>query len=243
MAPHDGGPSRGFANGRHNRWSLPPPCGEEWGWGYSSSATMKTRAPIFLSSSPNSFSCPAKPTAWCLAQSWFRKNPSTPSAPDRYSPRRIGQETRRVDGNAQIGWEKNTLYRIVALLLALADLAERAAGASRPVRCRVLWALRHADAVANEFVTGCAQDPAGGQFSAGWTSGQSEPADAITLAVSLRAVALMVRIMAGQIRPRRFRQEGRAYLESSDGCRSYYGAVTKRLADAALSPVQRRDTS
>lgn len=149
-----------------------------------------------------------------------------------------------MDGNAQIGWEKNALYRIVALLLALADLAERAAGASRPVRCRALWALRHADAVANEFVTGCAQDPAaGGQFSPGWTSGQSEPADAINLAVSLRALALMVRIMAGQTRPRRFRQEGRAYLESSDRCRSNYGAVTKRLADAALSPVQRRDTS
>ena len=89
--------------------------------------------------------------------------------------------------------------RIVALLLALADLAERAAGASRPVRHQVLWALRQADEVVSEFVTGSACDAA-----CQWPPASSpacrgfDPADAENLAASLRMLAFMVQAMAAR---------------------------------------------
>ena len=44
------------------------------------------------------------------------------------------------------------LRRIAAMLLALATLAERAAGRSRPVRWLVLWVLSRAEAAASAFV-------------------------------------------------------------------------------------------
>ena len=57
-----------------------------------------------------------------------------------------------LDGSAEI----DRLKRIVALLLALAGLAERAAAVSRPVRRVVLCILRRAEAVARPFVAGLA---------------------------------------------------------------------------------------
>lgn len=50
--------------------------------------------------------------------------------------------------------ERAALKRIVALLFALADLAERASGRSRAVRDFVLWLLFQAEAVAQELVIG-----------------------------------------------------------------------------------------
>jgi len=50
--------------------------------------------------------------------------------------------------------ERAALKRIVALLLALADLAERAGSRSGPVRSFVLWVLRHAEAIARERIAG-----------------------------------------------------------------------------------------
>ena len=55
-----------------------------------------------------------------------------------------------LDGSAEI----DRLKRIVALLLALAGLAERAAAVSHPVRRVVLCILRRAEAVAWQFVSG-----------------------------------------------------------------------------------------
>lgn len=52
---------------------------------------------------------------------------------------------------ATMGNER-TLRRIMALLVALAALAERAAARSFPVRCLVLWILGRAEAVAGAFV-------------------------------------------------------------------------------------------
>ena len=51
-----------------------------------------------------------------------------------------------MDSNAEK--ETDVLMRIVALLFALADLADRAAGRSLPVRARVLAILRPAESVA-----------------------------------------------------------------------------------------------
>ena len=48
--------------------------------------------------------------------------------------------------------DDRTLGRIVATLVALAVLAERAAGRSYPVRCLVLFILRQAESVAGSFV-------------------------------------------------------------------------------------------
>ncbi len=82
--------------------------------------------------------------------------------------------------------ERAALKRIVALLFALADLAEFACGRSQTVRRLVLWILEHAEVAARDFVTGAREtppasvpvDPAGG-----WR------ADAIRLAASFRALA------------------------------------------------------
>ena len=49
---------------------------------------------------------------------------------------------------------RKALRRLLALLLALADLAERAGGRSRPVRLLVLWLLRPAEEIARDHVAG-----------------------------------------------------------------------------------------
>ena len=89
--------------------------------------------------------------------------------------------------------------RIAAILLALADLAERAAGASRSVRYQVLWALRQADDVAREFVTGSPCE-AGDQWPSAATPVRHsfDRADAENLAASLRMLAFMVQAMAAR---------------------------------------------
>ena len=56
--------------------------------------------------------------------------------------------------------ERAALKRVVALLCALADLAERAGGSSPAVHGFVLWILLQAEAVARDLVTGAlAPDP------------------------------------------------------------------------------------
>lgn len=86
-----------------------------------------------------------------------------------------------------MGWEmdRKALRRIVARLLSLADLAERAGGRCRIVCCLVLWILRPAEAAAQDYLaelTGCdlpAQMP--GRFEGA--------AEAMRLAQSFRALA------------------------------------------------------
>jgi hypothetical protein len=91
-----------------------------------------------------------------------------------------------MDWKGAMEQEQAALMRIVALLLALAGLAELAASRSPAMRCFVLWVLRRAEAAARDFVAG-GQDtpitpmpvePAG-----------ARPADAMRLALSLRALA------------------------------------------------------
>ncbi len=54
--------------------------------------------------------------------------------------------------------ERQTLKRIVALLLALGLLAERAGAKPRPIRAAVFWLLRAAETIAREFVLEQFQD-------------------------------------------------------------------------------------
>lgn len=62
-----------------------------------------------------------------------------------------------MDWKVAIEAERAALMRLVALLFALADLAELAAGRSRAVRSFVLWILRRAEVVARDLVTGAPQ--------------------------------------------------------------------------------------
>lgn len=109
-----------------------------------------------------------------------------------------------MDWKARRRGEVNVLMRIVAWLLALADLADFAADAPHPVRCRMLWALQQADEVVREFVAGSVWNPAGRQWSPAVMSVTygNAPADAKSLALSLRALALVVQTMAMQARHR-----------------------------------------
>ena len=94
--------------------------------------------------------------------------------------------------------DRRTLSRIAALLLALALLAERAAGRSFPVRFLVLSLLWRAEAVARAFVadaTGadcpdlpCFDEP---------LAMRGGPADAAVLALRLRMLAAVLGVLSG----------------------------------------------
>ncbi|MEO4000563.1 hypothetical protein [Mesorhizobium sp. CAU 1732] len=96
------------------------------------------------------------------------------------------------NGVAAMDWkraveeERAALGRIVAMLCALAVLAERASGRSPAVRSLVLWFLRQAEAVAREFVAGGPDTPGA---SIPIVPAGAGPADAVRLAISLRALA------------------------------------------------------
>lgn len=87
------------------------------------------------------------------------------------------------------------MRQIVVMLLLLADLAERAAGAPATVRALTLWWLRQADIVTKEFVTGPVCDTTGRRWSPAVQSVHygDDPADAMALAASLRRLARAVR--------------------------------------------------
>jgi hypothetical protein len=94
------------------------------------------------------------------------------------------------DGNAN--WSRDVLERIVALLFALAGLADLAAGASFHRRRQVLQILSFGEAEARAYVIGVA-------------AGESVPADALEtihdaarLAASFRALALMLCVLLAQ---------------------------------------------
>ncbi len=90
-----------------------------------------------------------------------------------------------------MGWKAKTetetelavLERIVAMLFALAGLADRASRASPPLRFFVLWLLRRAETAVREFVAGPAEDVRLAVRKGGNAS------DALELALSLQALA------------------------------------------------------
>lgn len=143
---------------------------------------------------------------------------------------------------AKTGRRERVLYSIVARLLALADLGEDAANCSPWVRFWVLWSLCQADAVVREYVAGSAWNPAGRLWSPALPVVRygTEPADAYALAASLRALALIVQAMAGEI--------GRLALLHSEEATGHDGdpvldAMIRRLGAAGVSPPEPRDTS
>ena len=98
-----------------------------------------------------------------------------------------------MDWKRAIEEERAALGRIVALLCALAVLAERAAGRSPVVRSLVLWFLRRAEAVACDFVSG---GPDAATASMPIAPSGNAPLDATRLAISLRALARQLDIQA-----------------------------------------------
>lgn len=140
--------------------------------------------------------------------------------------------------------ERKAMIRIAALLLALADLAVRAAGLRGPTRSIVLWALGRADAVAREFVSGRGSGAAFRSMPSGpMVRSGNEPADAIRLALSLRTLALMVRILALQIRRHWSRQHGASPRSLSEGRRGEEHRRLHELRILARRTTARLDTS
>jgi hypothetical protein len=89
--------------------------------------------------------------------------------------------------------ERAALMRVVALLGALACLAELAASRSPAMRGFVLWILRPAEVVARDFVAG-GQDAQFASMPVGLVG--ARPADAMRLAASLRTLARQLKRQA-----------------------------------------------
>ncbi|MGE0282374.1 MAG: hypothetical protein AB7P20_17415 [Rhizobiaceae bacterium] len=96
-----------------------------------------------------------------------------------------------MNGNDEI--ETETLKRIIALLFALADLADRVSSRSYPVRCFVLWLLHRAEVVARDWVAPNGEDdrhPSSHEHPATVAAvHRNSPTDAIHLAQAFRALA------------------------------------------------------
>jgi hypothetical protein len=115
-----------------------------------------------------------------------------------------------MDWNAQIGRELRGLDGIVAILLALAGLAERAACAPYPVRCVVFWFLRRADSVATEFVASSPCSEARGKWLTARMTVRdgSQLVDESSLALSLGSLARAVAAVVAQLRRLAFLHRG-----------------------------------
>ena len=102
-----------------------------------------------------------------------------------------------MDWNSAIEDNRRMLKRIVALLFALAGLAERLTGLPRPVRGFVLRILGAAETVARDFVLETTQDHAAPlPASFGALQVGNTPADAMRLAQSFRVLAVMLDSLA-----------------------------------------------
>lgn len=90
------------------------------------------------------------------------------------------------------GGEK-AVRRIIALLTALAMLAERAAGRSLPVRCFVFFILRFAESVVTEYVLDVTGTPV--LTVEAIAAVGNEPDNAMLLALRLRALAAALAVL------------------------------------------------
>ena len=145
---------------------------------------------------------------------------------------------------AKTGREQEVLVSIVSTLLALAFLAEHAAGRSPWVRWCVLWSAWQADLIARDYVAGSTWNEAGRHWSPALPMVRygTHPADALDIAASLRALALIVSGMAAQLRRLSFLQQGDTSGEAGHDMQPRHD-VFQRLLNAACSPPERRDTS
>lgn len=155
-----------------------------------------------------------------------------------------------MDWTRQIATTQDLLDRIVALLLALADLAERAAGAPDDRRRLALAIIRSGGAVTRDAF-GLFADPfnasarvADGRVAPPKAVPGDAPEDALALAMSLRRLALFVAATAPRQRRRSPLMSGNA--EATPGDRSpghRRGDHIQHGPDAAFPPLKWHDTS
>ena len=144
--------------------------------------------------------------------------------------------------NAEIETNRNALKRLMAILFALADLADCAAGRSWPVRCLVLSILGLAEQAAHAFVTesaGTTHFRSTPTASAMPTPRGNSPIDAMQLALSFRMLALAVCAMLAKIRScsrdRSGRDSGRIVADArATGCTWQCPADLPRERQAAF---------
>ena len=145
---------------------------------------------------------------------------------------------------AKTGREQDVLVSIVSTLLALAALAEKAAGDTPWVRFCVLLAARQADLIARDYVAGSTWNNAGRLWSPALPMVRygSEPADALDLAASLRALAMVISGMAAYLRRVSVWRQGDVSDEAGQDTRPLQDTA-RLLSDAADLPVAGFDTS
>gem|GEM_PF-3110427 len=140
----------------------------------------------------------------------------------------------------------DALYRIVLLLLSLANLAEKAAGRSYSVRSAALAYLWVADAEVRDYIADRAWNETDGHWSPAMPTVRygTDPADALALAVSLRALAMIILLMATQIRRVSLVQQDEASGESVGAVLPHQDVVriVQTMCAAAATPP-RLDTS
>lgn len=135
----------------------------------------------------------------------------------------------------------DVLDSIAATLLALAVLAEETAGCSVLARWRTLWYIWQADAVVREFVAGSEWNTAGRLWSPALPAVRygTDPADALALAVSLRALAIVVLNMAEQRR-----RLSLLHPDRETGAARHVPQITASVRKAAVwSTTELHDTS
>ncbi len=137
------------------------------------------------------------------------------------------------------------LYSIVSTLLALAVLAEKSAGDSPWVRFCVLWAARQADLIARDYVAGSTWNTVGRLWSPPLPSVLygTDPTDALDIAASLRALALIISGMAAYLRRLAFLHPDEAGGSHGGNPTDGLDAFRCRLEQAMFPPIELLDTS
>jgi hypothetical protein len=148
---------------------------------------------------------------------------------------------------AKTGRDNQVLYSIVSTLLALAALAEKSVGDTPWVRFCVLWAARQADLITRDYVAGSTWNTAGRLWSPAlpYIRYGTEPSDALDIAASLRALAMVVTGMAAYLRRVSIWRQDQAPGATGfdDSAINGLDEFLRRLGEAAARPVEIRDTS
>ena len=149
-----------------------------------------------------------------------------------------------MDWNLAMEEERRVLERIVALLFAFAELAERLCGSSRPVRGFVLLILRYAEAIARDFVLETAVEhgaPPPVSLVLPLRHGGDSPADAARLARSFRVLAVLLDRLADRNIGRRRR--GVTQAAGLLAALASLAAATRFERKQLCSAIERRDSS
>lgn len=164
---------------------------------------------------------------------------SCASEKNRSTPLATAPTLRVTETGDAMDWATQTdiIRRIVAMLLVLADLADRARHASRPERCRVLGLLRRAEMVAQvaHHARRRGAPPLGGCPDPAISDAPgNEPADAAHLALRLRALSLVwATLLAWMLRVARRRSAGSRIVPTSTPAGEAHALTAPRAPDTS----------